>query len=63
MYACGRELSLSEALMDPMVRAVMEADGVDTPKLAAELRQMAALLNRFERPPVGTCEAPLASPN
>jgi hypothetical protein len=42
------ELSLSEALADPLVRAVMAADGVDPRRLAAELRDMAARLNRFD---------------
>ena len=42
------ELSLSEALADPLVRAVMASDGVDPRRLAAELREMAAHLNRFE---------------
>jgi hypothetical protein len=43
------ELSLSEALADPLVRAVMAADGVDPRRLAAELRDVAARLNRFDR--------------
>jgi hypothetical protein len=57
MYACGCELSLTEALADPMVRAVMDADGVDPRKLGAELREMAAALNLFDRAPVVTREA------
>jgi hypothetical protein len=57
MYACGCDLSLTEALADPMVRAVMDADGVDPRKLAAELREMAAVLNLFDRRPVITTEA------
>jgi hypothetical protein len=56
MYACC-DLSLTEALADPMVRAVMAADGVDPRKLAAELREMAAALNLFDRAPVITPEA------
>ena len=64
----GREVSLAEALKDPIIRAVMDADGVDARKLAAELRDMAAVLNRFDRPPVMTSEArrclqDFASPN
>jgi hypothetical protein len=43
------ELSLNEALADPLVRAVMAADGVDPRRLAAELREVAARLNRFDR--------------
>ena len=57
MYACGCDLSLTEALADPMVRAVMDADGVDPRKLAAELREIAAALNLFDRRPVITTEA------
>ena len=49
MNCHGRDPSLSEALSDPVVRAVMAADGVDPRKLAAELREIAAQLNRFER--------------
>ena len=41
--------SLSEALADPLVHAVMAADGVDPRQLAVELRAMAARLNRFDR--------------
>lgn len=45
---CQSNPSLSEALNDPLVRAVMAADGVDARKLAAELREMAARLNPYE---------------
>jgi len=44
-----RDPNLSEALSDPLVRAVMAADGVDPRKLAAELRAVAARLNLSER--------------
>lgn len=40
-----REPRLEEMLADSIVRAVMEADGVDPRELEAELRQTAALLN------------------
>ena len=43
-----RDPSLNEALADPLVRAVMAADGVDPRQLAAELRAIAARLNRFD---------------
>ena len=43
------ELTLCEALADPLVRAVMAADGVDPRRLATELREVAARLNRFDR--------------
>ena len=49
MSPCGYDPSLSEALADPLVRTVMAADGVDPRQLAAELRALAAQLNRFDR--------------
>ena len=49
MNCHGRDPSLSEVLTDPLVRAVMAADGVDPRRLAAELRAIAAQLNRFDR--------------
>ncbi|MBV8754312.1 MAG: hypothetical protein JO328_15725 [Hyphomicrobiales bacterium] len=49
MNCHGRDPSLSEALADPVVRAVMAADHVDPCKLAAELRAMATRLNLSER--------------
>jgi hypothetical protein len=49
MNLYGRDPSLTEALADPLVRAVMAADGVDPRQLAAELRALAARLNRFDR--------------
>jgi hypothetical protein len=45
MNPCGGDPSLSEALADPTVRAVMAADGVDPRQLAVELRAVAARLN------------------
>ena len=50
MICYPRDPSLSEALADPLVRAVMAADGVDPRKLAIELRAVADRLNRFDRP-------------
>ena len=49
MNCHGRDPSLSEALNDPLVRAVMAADGVDARKLAAELQAIATRLNLSER--------------
>jgi hypothetical protein len=66
MNPCGCDPSLNEALADPMVRAVMAADGVDPGKLAAELRAIAATLNLFDRSRVTAPKARLAlcaSPN
>jgi hypothetical protein len=40
-----RELRLEEMLADSITKAVMEADGVDSRELKAELRRTAALLN------------------
>jgi len=41
-----RELSLREALSDPLIRAMMAADGVDPVRLAAELGETAGKLAR-----------------
>lgn len=49
MNCHGRDPSLSEALADPLVRAVMAADRVDARKLAAELHAIAARLNLADR--------------
>jgi len=46
MSSYCREPRLEEMLADPIVKAVMEADGVDSRELEAELQQTAALLNR-----------------
>jgi hypothetical protein len=51
------ELTLGEALADPLVRAVMAADGVDARRLATELREIAARLNRFDRATVARPKA------
>ena len=40
-----RELRLEEMLADSITKAVMEADGVDSRELEAELRQTGALLH------------------
>ncbi len=39
------ELRLEEILADSIIQAVMEADGVNSRELEAELRQTAALLH------------------
>jgi hypothetical protein len=39
-----QEMSLSEAMTDPLIRTVMAADQVDPDKLAAELAQTARQL-------------------
>ena len=44
-----REPRLEEMLADPIVKAVMEADGVDSRELEAELQQTAALLHATRR--------------
>ena len=43
---CCREMSLSDALSDPLIRAVMAADRVDPARLAAELGETARRLAR-----------------
>ena len=50
MTEYGCDPSLAEALSDPVVRAVMDADGVDPRRLEAELNAMARTLNLFGRP-------------
>ena len=44
-----RELRLEEMLGDSIIKAVMEADGVDSRELEVELRQTAALLHATPR--------------
>ena len=44
-----REPRLEEMLADSIIKAVMEADGVDPGELEAELRQTAALLDATRR--------------
>jgi hypothetical protein len=39
-----RELDLKAMLADPIVKAVIQADGIDPRELEAELMQIAALL-------------------
>jgi hypothetical protein len=41
-----RDMSLDEALADPLIRAVMAADRVDPARLAAELGETARRLAR-----------------
>jgi hypothetical protein len=42
-----RDMSLDEALADPLIRTVMAADRVDPVRLAAELAHVAAKWKRF----------------
>jgi hypothetical protein len=41
-----REMTLTDALSDPLIRTVMAADGVDPRELAAVLHAMAGKLER-----------------
>jgi hypothetical protein len=43
------EPTLEEMLSDPIIRAVMEADGIDPQELAASLRQTGRTLARRAR--------------
>jgi hypothetical protein len=43
------EPTLEEMLSDPIIRAVMEADGIDPQELAASLRQTGRTLGRRAR--------------
>jgi hypothetical protein len=47
------ELTLEALLADPLVRAMMKADGVDPQRLAHDLRQVAEQINwqRLAPPP------------
>ena len=47
---CYRELSLEDMLADPIIQAVIDADGVDANELDAMLRGVA-----HERPPLTEC--------
>ena len=51
MLTDSREPTLREALCDPIVRAVMKADGVDPAVLEADLRQMALKIGDSEAEP------------
>jgi hypothetical protein len=44
--AGSSDMSLAEALNDPLIRAVMAADHVDPSRLADELRETAHLIAR-----------------
>ena len=44
-YPKFRELTLSEALSDPLVRALMAADGVDARALASDMNRMARAMS------------------
>ncbi len=44
---CPPELTLHEALSDPLIRAVMAADRVNPEKLAADLAETAKRLARI----------------
>ncbi|HML12697.1 MAG TPA: hypothetical protein VK456_05290 [Xanthobacteraceae bacterium] len=57
MILCRYDPTLNEALADPLVRAVMAADGVDPRQLGAELRALAARLNLSDRSHVTHDEA------
>jgi hypothetical protein len=46
-----REPRLEDMLADSIVKAVMEADGVDPRQLEAELRQTTVLLRAIRRTP------------
>jgi hypothetical protein len=50
MITCHRELTLKDALSDPMIRAVMEADRVDPRELELRLGEIARTLRRQRAP-------------
>lgn len=49
MSPCFPESNLSEALLDPLIRAVMAADGVDARELETGLRDIARQLDSRRR--------------
>ena len=56
MNFCHREPGLSALLSDPVIRAVMDADGVDARKLEAELSSLGGQLReRRERHRTHSC--------
>jgi hypothetical protein len=46
MSRCYREPTVTEVLADPLIRLVMQADGVDVDELDAALTRTAAELSR-----------------
>jgi hypothetical protein len=52
-----REPRLEEMLADSIIKAVMEADGVDSRELEVKLRQTAALLHATRRTLIQTAPA------
>ena len=52
-----REPRLEEMLADSIIKAVMEADGVDPGELEAELRQTAVLLDATRPTPIPPASA------
>jgi hypothetical protein len=56
MNWCHREPGLNALLSDPVIRAVMDADGVDARKLEAELSRLGGTLReRKESRPIHSC--------
>ena len=58
MNSCHHEPRLEEMLADSIVKAVMEADGVDSRELEPELRRTGALL-RGTRPTLTSARSDL----
>jgi len=52
------DMTLTEALSDPIVQAFMSADGVDARQLELDLRQLAKELQRRNSPPGGDPNRP-----
>jgi hypothetical protein len=52
------EMSLAEALADPLIRAMMAADGVDPARLAHELAETARRVGRTKHVPAKACPRP-----
>lgn len=54
MFFCNRkELTLDDMIADPIVRALMAADGVDVDQFIEEMEQMANVIREREEETAG----------
>ncbi len=56
MNACRNDLTLTEALSDPIIGAVMDADGVDREELEQSLLSLAQQIGKRKPRPHLCCE-------
>jgi hypothetical protein len=57
MNACRRDLTLGEAMSDPLIRAVMRADGINPAELEASLAALGDKLEKRNRAGGGSLPA------